>query len=196
MKEILLLNTFLYKALHIFFALLTFYTVFKGAQITNDKISNYFSYFSVISALLLVCLYLFLSYGKRTREIESARGAVTIYMVITGITFAVLLNGGIIEDKLLDFIAHKLIPAVVLIEWIIYPPKHDIKFKTAIFWYLFPAFYFIYVLFRGAITGWYPYPFFDPGNGVMNIVIHAGGITLGFFILSFILILIGNRLKK
>ena len=64
-------------------------------------------------------------------------------------------------------------------------------------WQVFPLLYLIYVLVRGAIVGWYPYPFLDPAkvNGYGNVALYALGIMATFLLVSWLLLTLANRQK-
>jgi hypothetical protein len=96
---------------------------------------------------------------------DAVRGAVTLYIAITGIVFAVLLSG--LQESLdthigwIDFVVHKLIPIVLVADWLIDPPRHRLSITTALLWLAYPAVRLAYTLIRGASTDRYPYPFVD-----------------------------------
>ena len=63
---------------------------------------------------------------------------------------------------------------------------------------MFPLCYLVYVLLRGAVTGWYPYPFLDPAQaaGYGSVAAYALGITATFVVVGALLLAIGNRLRR
>ena len=64
----------------------------------------------------------------------------------------------------------------------------------AFLWLVYPILWVRLTLLRGAVDGWYPYPFLDPadgGYGMVAIVVVA--ITLGFLGLAALTVAIGNR---
>lgn len=96
------------------------------------------------------------------------RGAVALYMTITGIVFAVLLSD--VEVGLpapwVDTVLHRLLPLAVVADWLLDPPRPAPTYRTALAFLAFPLGYFAYSLIRGPIADWYPYPFMDPrGDG-------------------------------
>jgi hypothetical protein len=62
-------------------------------------------------------------------------------------------------------------------------------------WIAVPTAYFIYSLIRGAITGWYPYPFLNPdrGGGAIGVAAYAVAILIGFVLVILAVTWIGNR---
>ena len=64
-----------------------------------------------------------------------------------------------------DVVLHKIFPIVVVLDWILDPPMTRLTFRDALLWLVFPLAWIGLTLVRGAIDGWYPYPFLDPANG-------------------------------
>ena len=55
-------------------------------------------------------------------------------------------------------------------------------------WLQWPAFYAVYALIRGAITGFYPYPFIDVSVlGITRTLIHCIGLGVAFLALAYLL---------
>jgi hypothetical protein len=90
---------------------------------------------------------------------------VTLYMAITGVVFALLLSGH--QESLdthigwVDFTVHKLLPIVVVVDWLVDPPRHRLSIPAAATWLAYPVMWFAYTLVRGSSEDWYPYPFVD-----------------------------------
>jgi hypothetical protein len=155
-------------------------------------LTNFSSYFTVQSNLLAIISFLasaFVLYaGKKSARLDFFRGAVTLYMVVTGIVFAVLLAG--IEGVQLtavpwdNTVLHYLIPLAVVADWLIDRPTRRIPLRRALWWLVFPIAYVVYSLIRGAVVGWYPYPFLNPINGGHGMValtclgIAVGGVVM------------------
>lgn len=120
------------------------------------------------------------------------RGAATLYMVTTGIVFAVLLAG--IEGIVLtavpwdNIVLHYIIPIAALVDWIIDPPRSRIGFKKALVWMIFPLVYVVYSLLRGPLVDWYPYPFLDPTTqGYGGVAVVSVGIAATVLVLIWLL---------
>jgi hypothetical protein len=129
---------------------------------------NFFSFFTIQSNILAAALLVasaLVSREKRSALFDAFRGAVTLYIAITGVVFAVLLAG--LQEDLdthiawVDFVVHKLIPIVVVADWLIDPPHHRLRLRVALAWLSYPAAWLAYTLIRGAAVDWYPYPFVD-----------------------------------
>jgi hypothetical protein len=95
-----------------------------------------------------------------------------------------------------DIVLHKIFPIVVVADWILDPPTPATRLsvRDGLLWLVFPIAWVIVTLARGAVDGWYPYPFLDPANGGYGqVAITAVAITIGFLIVSGITLALGNR---
>lgn len=162
--------------------------IYSTLNIPGYNPVNFFSFFTVQSSIfsavvLLIATYISLK-SKPSRTLEYFRGAATLYMIVVGVVYFFLLrNSGSTPDSLLPritFILHYLFPVYLLIDWVISPLRHKLRFNKSLTWLLFPIAYLVYSMIRGAITGWYPYAFLDPSgpDGVTGIVIVGIAIAL------------------
>jgi len=160
------------------------------------KPENFFSFFTIESnifaAIMFIVSALAISAGVKSKPLDLLRGAATLYMVVTGIVFAVLLSG--IEGITLtavpwdNMVLHYIIPVAVIADWFIDRPHHKLTFRDGIVWLIFPVAYVAYSLIRGSIVGWYPYPFLNPAtNGLEGVIITSIGIAGLGVLLTFIL---------
>ena len=123
-------------------------------------------------------------------------GAVTLYIAITGVVFALLLSG--LQEQLdthigwVDFTVHKLMPIVVVADWLLEPARHRLPVWTAAVWLTYPLAWFAEaapnVLWAGK-----PYPFVDvASHGYGRVLLNAAIFTLCFAGAAFALVLVGN----
>lgn len=164
---------------------------FGRSNIGGFNISNFFSFFTIESNVLASIVFLFSAYftlsGKVSHHLDAWRGASTLYMVITGIVYALLLSG--LEESLqtpipwVNFVLHYAFPVVVLLDWFIDRPVFKITLKQGLVWLIFPVAYAIYSLVRGAMIGWYPYPFLNPvtEGGYAKVAIVSLLIAIGAY---------------
>ncbi len=149
--------------------------------------ANFFSFFTIQSNILIAFLLLAVGIGSLmgiTKNIANLRGALTLYISMTGIIYFLLLAGNEVALQTtipwVNTVLHYLIPAVAIIDWILFPPKTNVSFKQALFWLIYPMAYLLYSFVRGAITGWYPYPFLNPiTTGWPNVVAICLIIAIG-----------------
>lgn len=158
--------------------------------------ANFFSFFTIESNILAVIIFTFsalaIAKGKQNYKLTMFRGAAALYMVTTGIVFAVLLAG--IENSILtavpwdNIVLHYIIPVAAVLDWLLDPPKQRIAFKKALVWIVFPIAYVVYSLVRGSLVGWYPYPFLDPSpNGYLGVAVTSLAIAISSLVMIWLL---------
>jgi hypothetical protein len=163
--------------------------------------ANFFSFFTIQSNILAVAaLYLavLVPRERRTPFFDGARGAAVLYIAITGAVFALLLAG--LQEELqttipwVDFVVHKLMPVVLVADWLADPPRHRLPWSTTLAWLAFPAAWLTYTLVRGEIVDWYPYPFVDVSElGYGSVLARSAVLTIGFAVAAAALLWLGNR---
>lgn len=145
---------------------------------------NFFGFFTILSNIMAATLLIYLGVTKNeSTKVQYVRGAVTLYMLMTGVIFALLLSN--LQGVRLtavpwdNIVLHYIMPIVVVADWIITPPKKSAPFAVVGLWLLFPIVYVMYSLIRGAFVGWYPYPFLNPGiSSYTQVVITCLVITV------------------
>jgi hypothetical protein len=177
--------------LRIFFAMVGLIAIiaqfFVSAKNPEFNILNFFSYFTVLSNLFAI-LILFLS-SFRSKKIDFFRGASVVYMLVTAIVYVILVKNSNSQSPyfvpILDSIHHVVMPLVVLLDWVFFPPKKSIKFPKPFYWLIYPIIYIAYTIMRGTITGWYPYTFLIPGagNNYTSVFTYVSFIGLGIIFL-------------
>jgi hypothetical protein len=92
-----------------------------------------------------------------------------------------------------DVIVHDLMPPLYLLHWWLAVPKRGLRWSQVVAWQSYPAGYFAYVLLRGAVNGWYPYPFLDVNTlGYLQVVINALGVLVAFVAVALLLVALGR----
>ena len=192
------------------FALLGFAAVVTEVAVIMERGSfnavNFFSYFTIqnnlIAVVALILSALMLASGKRSRGIELFRGFATVFMVVVGIGFAILLAG--LEGITLtavpwdNTVLHYIMPVVIALDFLIDRPRTKFSFKKNLAWLIYPAAYFTYTMIRGAQTGWYPYPFLNPANNSVSslIVTIAALFILGIALIWAVGLIAGRKSSK
>lgn len=164
--------------------------------------ANFFSFFTIQSNILAVatlCLLVIVRRAERTPLFDGVRSGVVLYMAITGVVFAVLLAG--LQEELqttipwVDFVVHKLMPVVLVVDWLLDPPRHRLPRWIAAAWLCYPAVWLMYTLVRGEIVDWYPYPFVDVSRlGYAGVLGRSVFLLAGFTLASAAMLWVGNRL--
>jgi len=149
--------------------------------------TSFFFYFTILSNFMATVLMIGQAVSPDwMRRNGSWRGAVTLYMTVTGLVFAVLLapieaDVGILLPWV-NFVLHSVAPAAVLIDWLLFPPARPLPGNVLWAWLIFPAIYLTVTLVRGPSADFYPYPFLDPrlGGGYGRVAIYTLLVLLVF----------------
>ena len=165
---------------------------FARSAETDFLKANFFSFFTIQSNLIAVAALFALVLvvpAQRTPLFDGARNAAVLYMAITGVVFALLLSG--LQEDLqtsaswVDFVVHKLMPVVLVADWLVDRPRHRLPRWAVLAWLAYPLAWLGYTLVRGASADWYPYPFVDGSDlgygGVLarSVVLALGIATAG-----------------
>jgi hypothetical protein len=159
---------------------------------------RYFSYFTILSniAVLLACVSA-LGGAPAFFTRPAVRGAVTVYIGLTGALYALLLRNtwdpqGL--PLLTDVSLHYVVPALSVLAWLAGPGHGALRWWHAVAWLAFPAGYLAWVLLRGAMTGEYPYPFVDAAALGLSGVLTNTAALLGVFLAAGWLLVMVDRI--
>ena len=160
-------------------------------------LANFFSYYTVLSNLFAGCVLLLSTIpgAFSARSLETLRIISVVNMALVGLVFSTLLRDADLGAMLpwVNFVHHYLMPVVVVIDWIVTPPRMLIGPRELLICLTFPLAYLVYTLIRGSLVGWYPYPFLDAGLvGGSGVAIYVLGITVVFGAVGAALIALGN----
>jgi hypothetical protein len=151
---------------------------------------SYFSFFTILSNILALSLMLGGAWpvtpGPAWPWFDFLRGAATVYMVITGVVYALLLSQYPVNGPAwVNHVEHQVMPIVVMLDWLIMPPAARIGLRRAMGWLVIPIVYVAYTEIRGPSAHWYPYPFLDPRpHGVVHVVVYSVVIAIAFVAVS------------
>jgi hypothetical protein len=185
------------------FALLCLYAIGRQLAIHTQlgaSLSNFCSYFTNLANLfaagtLLAGAWLWRG-SDPPRSFDVVRAMAVINTTVVGVVFSVLLRNVELGSLLpwVNFVLHYLMPVVAIVDWIAWPPRARLGRNDLLLCLIFPAVYLSYILIRGDIVGWYPYPFLNPANvgGYDGVALYAVGVTATFVIGGWVLITLGN----
>lgn len=162
---------------------------------------NFFSYFTIQSNLIAVAALLWtvaIPAEQWTRAHDLFRGAATTYITVTFVVFALLLADTDVDTAIpwVDRVLHRVIPIVLMADWLVDPPRVAIGFRASLWWLAYPAAWTAYTLVRGALVGRYPYPFLDPASGGYGtVLIYCVAILIGMVVVIVAVTRIGNGMR-
>jgi len=152
--------------------------------------TEYFAYFTIQTALInIVVLVVGGLLAFRTPidpPLYSAiRASVFAYAVVTGVVYNLLLRGipnddGYVAPPWPNENLHVWIPIYIALDWLLNPTRSRLQWRTVWLAVSFPLIWVGVTMVRGAITGWYPYPFLEPfgPSGVPGVVQYVVGIAV------------------
>ncbi len=160
-------------------------------------------YFTVLTNLMVALAMSAVAAGRwpgGARASDSALAAVTLYIVLVGVVYHLLLadlwhpTGW---ARVADIGLHYVEPALVLVTWLAFAPKQRLRWRDPLYWLAYPAAYGLYIQLRGALDDWYPYPLpatnaLGPEQTLRNILRLGGAILL----LGLLLIAVGRGMSR
>ncbi len=189
------------------FALIAqFYLIINsGKAPIPELVIRYFSYFTILTNILVAtcCICLFIASRSRWASFFSSTKtytAIAVYIVVVGIVYNIILRflwqpTGL--QQVVDEILHTIVPVLFFLSWMLYAATGSLKWKDSLPWLIYPTVYCVYVLIRGAASGFYPYPFIDLDKlGLYRTTINIVALTSGFLFLSLLFIAISKWMGK
>lgn len=173
-----------------------------GLANSGLTVSRFFSYFTVLSNIgAVIVLTMLAARPGRDSSVGFAmfRGAVTVYMTVTGLVYATLLYPQLtdvaVPEPWIDLSIHVVGPLLVVLDWVFHRPPARLPNHTLWIWLLFPAAYLVYSLIRGEIVDWYPYPFLDPTgeNGYGGVAVWSFAVLMVVVGFSYLYVWWANR---
>ncbi len=181
------------------------YQFWQRTSVPDFRPANFFSFFTIESNLFAAAVLLWgasdATDARSTSMVDRIRGAAVLYMSITGVVYGLLLAGYQQELQTtipwVDTVLHRIIPLVMVADWLIVPPHTRITMRAALVWLAYPLLYAAYSLVRGPLVGWYPYPFLDPdrAGGYAIVALYCLGIAAGTLLFTWLVIFIGGHLR-
>lgn len=166
---------------------------------------NFFSFFTVQCNMLVAITATCAAFLNNTAigkffSSLSVQTAIALYIFIVALVYNTVLRGlvaltgwGLFVDTML----HVVIPILYLFYWGFMRTKGNLEYRNGAYWLLFPFVYLVYSMIRGAIVGWYPYPFLNADkNGYTKVSINIAVMIAVFLVAGLVLIAITRSLKK
>jgi len=170
---------------------------------------NFFSYFTVQSAMLAVVTLLVAGWYAlfRPRDpvfLGTLRTMVTVYLIVSGVVFGVIVAQASTRDYRVDVpwsdtLLHFVVPGLALVAWTVdaviavNPP---VPWSTLGWVLVFPTGWLVYTLIRGADVGWYPYFFLDDTQvgGLPGVLVYCALVLAIFVGITAVLVGVHRRL--
>lgn len=164
---------------------------------------NAFSYYTTQTNLIVaVWVTIAVVYHKNDEKpfilSPSIHGAITGYISITFIIFALLLSAyyqptGI--EAFTNISMHYIIPIMFIIDWFISECDVQYQYSWLIYWLIYPFIYLAYSVIRGYITGFYPYYFIDLNHiTVYDLILFTIALTIFYLLITSIYITLNRKI--
>jgi hypothetical protein len=173
-----------------------------GGSLVPDR---YFVYFTNDTTMFAIVLLTStgISMLRRDRDgllLTSAALAVVPLAMVTGVVYNLTLRGVPTEVYLgmgwENEVLHVAVPLVLTIDWFVLRlfdrGRPALPWRALLVALVFPVLWIGMTLIRGAITGWYPYPFLEPAAGIATNAIYIGGISVFVVLITALGILISR----
>lgn len=168
----------------------------------GERLIRFFSYFTILSNILVLYTSATLTMiPSRTGRVWNVlRLNAMAGIVVTGIVHWFFLRP-ILELSGAPYVADKLVhvavPLLAVIGWVIFGPRLRISWATLLPSLIYPVVWVIYTLTRGAVSGWYPYPFVDVGlHGYGVVALNCLGIAALLLSVSVVLLYADRGLSR
>ncbi len=161
---------------------------------THDALepTEYFAYFTIDTTILEIAVLALTGWSALVRRrdgelLTAAALAVVPYAMVTGIVYNATLRGlppeGYQAVGWPNEVMHVVVPVFFVVDWfllrLVDRGRPPLPWRSVWLALAFPAVWIALTMLRGALTGWYPYPFLEPDNpdGVAGIAAYIVGIA-------------------
>ena len=171
----------------------------------TETITRFFSFFTILSNILVALAETVLAFHSRGRAGQwfsrpSVQTAVSIYIFVVALVYNAVLRplwspqGA---QKSVDELLHLVLPLTWLIYWLYSTRRSELEWRQIPSWLIYPAVYAVYVMVRGSIVGWYPYPFLNVHVlGFPRVVLNIAVLVLVFGLTAAIPVAIGALARR
>lgn len=161
----------------------------------------FLGYYTILTNALVACVLTVASGDRRGRLARflarpGVQTAAAMSIVIVSAVYNLMLRqlwsptGWLLVA---DLIVHDVMPPLYLLYWWLAVTKRSLRWSQVLVWQSYPAGYFTYVLLRGALDGWYPYPFLDVKTlGYAQVLVDATGVLIAFVLVACLLVAAGR----
>ncbi|MBP0600221.1 Pr6Pr family membrane protein [Herbaspirillum sp. LeCh32-8] len=166
-----------------------------------DRLTMYLTNLTILMAALCftsLALSLKTPVSRFFRQ-PSVISAVVAYLAFVGIAYNLLLRQlwapsgfrSLVNESL-----HTVVPLLAIVYWIFFVPVFRHSVKKSLLWLVYPLGYLFITLWRGALSGFYPYPFIDVNRlGYPRVILNSSLLFVGFMVLMTLFVAINHSGK-
>jgi hypothetical protein len=170
-----------------------------------ETVIRFFSFYTILTNILIaLCFTVLLLKPKsgwgRFFSKPTTLTAIVVYITVVGITYNIILRftwnpQGL--QQVFDELLHVVVPVFFILYWFIFAPKAGLQWKNVFPWLIYPFVYIVCILFRGAFSGYYPYPFINVNDlGYSKALLNCCGLFIAFLLLSLLFIAIAKMMTR
>lgn len=160
-----------------------------------DRLWQMAGYFTVLTNALVAGHMLAVALHWRIGAARAAGLLVSIGMVAL-IFHLILAPTGSLQGWGIDLGMHSGVPLAYALWWAVLAPK-GVSRRDLPLWLLWPTAYAAYALTRGALTGFWPYPFFDADAlGWPRVALNLAGLLAGFTLAGLAVLAAARALRR
>jgi hypothetical protein len=139
---------------------------------------------------------------------SALKGAVTLYIAITGTVYHLVLANPASPFAMVqphrqlgewwgNQFLHTIVPLLAIADWALFDRRGRLRPRYAAWWLAFPLAYLGFALVRGLIVHRYPYPFIDAGTlGYAGVGVSSVGFAFAFWLLGLVLVGVDQGLAR
>ena len=124
------------------------------------------------------------------------KGAATLFILIAGLVYAVILAPGDPQPELVlgltdSDLVHVVTPIAALADFVLVDPHRRLRLRLALAWLAYPLAYCLFTTVRGALAPelGYPYDFVDVAeHGYAGLLVNVAVYGIGFWVLGAVII--------
>lgn len=168
-----------------------------------ESFIQFFSYFTILTNFLVTIYFtneLVKGKGIGLFNRQSTIASLTVFIMIVGAVYHIALKPIWNPEgftMVLSEIHHTIVPLGTLIYWLFFKAQYRVRFKSMLLWLIYPLVYISFVIWRGGLSGFYPYPFLNVGElGFNQVLINSAGL-LGVMVAGMgVIWLLGKGITK
>jgi hypothetical protein len=158
-----------------------------------ERTVNYFSFFTILTNILVALAFTgpLIDADRRLARwsaSEGVRAAVTLYIVVVGVVYHLLIAPHWKPQGLLygvNLVLHYVMPAAFVLDWLWFTAKGLLRWIDPVKWLTFPLVYGGWTLVHGLTTHWWPYGFVDvDALGLGRVIAIFGGLLTFFLVVG------------
>ena len=163
--------------------------------------ANVLMYFTIQSNLIVAVTTLLLALRPHRSALlfRVFRFDGVAMIVLTAVVYHTLLGGTHLYGWVFvsNLLLHTVVPLMAVGGWLVLGPRGLVTWRVVWLSLAYPVLWLVVTLARGAVIGWYPYPFMDPGEqGWAAVALTLAGIVAAFIGLAALLLVVDRGLAR